>query len=109
LSEGRKTIDERIRELKEEGLSREEMARILYEEGYPTRELMKRCLPPGGTLRREALEETAIKKLLWKELTEKRELPLMFALFTYSHLNEFLKWFHSLKLRGVKAVDSNIR
>jgi len=98
LSKGRKPIDERIRELKEEGLNREEMAWILYEEGYTICELMKRgfLTEPVG----KAREESAVKKLLWKELTEKRELPLMFALFTYSHLDKFLEWFHSLRLRG---------
>jgi hypothetical protein len=44
-SEGMVPIDERIRELREKDLSNEEIVRIMYMEGYPTNELMRRGLP----------------------------------------------------------------
>jgi len=45
-------IDERVEELKEEGLSREDIARTLYEEGYPTQAIMSRGYPLAALRKR---------------------------------------------------------
>lgn len=50
-------IDERVKELEGEGLSKSEIVLILYDEGYPTQEIMKRGLPLKALKRRKTENE----------------------------------------------------
>ncbi len=89
-------IDERIKELQEKGLSKEEIVRIMYMEGYPTSKLMMRGLPlaalgketeaitdrgvmagiQGRTRGEGYLEE--LKEMIRGEISRTRELTELF-------------------------------